>query len=91
MKKSGEWGDHMIRQALADVYLLHISIYNFVHTETRCTNITSEQAHLVTIKFHIDLGHLGESHYFSLRPSQWLTKMPYSNYFSVVPCKYINI
>lgn len=83
MKKSGEWGDHMILQALADVYLLHISIYNFVKTETRRTNISSQQAHSMAIKFHIHLGHLGESHYFSLRPSQWLTGMPYSNYLSL--------
>lgn len=78
MKKPGEWGDHIILQALADVFLLHISVYNTVHTDIRRTEITGEQYLSMTNKFHIVLGHVGESHYFSLRPLQWKTELPYS-------------
>lgn len=78
MKTPGEWGDHIILQALADVFLLHISIYNTVHTDIRRIDITSEQCLTVTKRFRIALGHVGESHYFSLRPLQWKTELPYS-------------
>lgn len=70
MKKPGEWGDHIILQALADVFLLHISVYNTVYTDFRRTDITCEQNPPMTKRFHITLGHVGESHYFSLRPLQ---------------------
>lgn len=80
MKKSGEWGDHIILQALADVFLLNISVYNTVYTDIRRTDITGEQYPSMTKKFHIVLGHVGESHYFSLRPLQWRTELPYSKY-----------
>lgn len=78
MKKPGEWGDHILLQALADVYLLHISIYDFKHIRTKRIDIAKEQPSSVTTKFHIDLGHIRESHYFSLRPLQWLAEIPYS-------------
>lgn len=77
MMKSGEWGDYILLQALADVYSLHISIYNFRHIRAKRIDIATEQPSTVT-KFHIDLGHIGESHYFSLRPLQWLAEIPYS-------------
>lgn len=77
MKKSGEWSDHILFQALADVYLLHISIYTFKHIRAKRIDIATEQPSSVTTKFHIDLGHIGESHYFSLRPLQWVAEIPY--------------
>lgn len=81
MKKSGEWGDHIVLQALADVFLLNISIYNVVHSVTRLTYITMEQSLSLTKKFNINLGHVGESHYCSLRPMNWLAELPYSKQF----------
>lgn len=81
MKKSGEWGDHIVLQALADVFLLNISIYNVVHSVTRLTYITMEQSLSLTMKFNIILGHVGESHYCSLRPMNWLAELPYSKQF----------
>lgn len=81
MKKTCEWGDHIMLQALADVFLLHINIYNFVHSGNRRTNITMDQSLSVTMKFSIDLGHVGESHYCSLRPMNWLAELPFSKQF----------
>lgn len=78
MKKPGELGDHILLQVLADVYLLHISIYNFKYIRTKRIDIATEQPTLVTTKFHINLGLIGESRYFSLRPLQWLAEIPYS-------------
>lgn len=78
MKKPGELGDHILLQVLADVYLLHISIYNFKYIRTKRIDIATEQPTSVTTKFHINLGHIEDSHYFSLRPLQWLAGIPYS-------------
>lgn len=82
MKKPGEWGDHIILQALADVFLLHISVYSFIKEDIRRTDITTEQILPVTSRFCIALGHVRERHYCSLRPTQWLAELPYSNFFS---------
>ena len=78
MKKSGEWGDHIMLQALADAFLLDINVYNVVYTDIRRINITAKLQQGLFSLFPICLGHIGESHYFSLRPSQWLTELPYS-------------
>lgn len=84
MKKPGEWGDHIILQALADVFLLHISVYSFIKEDIRRTDITTEQILPVTSRFCIALGHVRERHYCSLRPTQWLAELPYSNFFLLV-------
>lgn len=84
MKQSGEWGDHIILQALADVFLLHICVYSLTNKDIRRTDITTEQILPVTSRFCIALGHVRETHYCSLRPTQWLAELPYSNLFSFV-------
>ena len=81
MKKSGEWGDHIMLQALADAFLLHINVYNVVYNDVRRTDIIAsshKDAFVNFVKVPIFLGHIGESHYFSLRPLQWMAELPYS-------------
>ena len=78
MKKSGEWGDHIMLQALADAFLLHINIYDVVYDDVRRTGVIANLHKDVFVKVPIFLGHYGESHYFSLRPLQWMAELPYS-------------
>lgn len=78
MNKTGEWGDHIILQALADVFLLHITVFNVIDNDVRRTEIVTEMAMETSTKFHICLGHVGEFHYFSLRSMTWKMELPYS-------------
>lgn len=78
MNKTGEWGDHIILQALADVFLLHITVFNVINNDVRRTEIVTEMAMETSTKFHICLGHVGEFHYFSLRSMAWKMELPYS-------------
>lgn len=81
MGKTKKWGVYTILQALADVFLLQISIFSFVHSDIRPSNITIKSSERVVTKlFHIFLGHVGDFHTFSLRPLQWMTELPYSKY-----------
>ena len=78
MKKSGEWGDHIMLQALADAFHLHINVYNVVYNDVRRTDIIANLHKDAFVKVPIFLGHIGESHYFSLRPLHWMAELPYS-------------
>lgn len=79
MDKTKQWSVNTILQALADVFLLKISIFNFVHSDIRPSNITIKSSERVVPKlFHIFLGHVGDFHTFSLRPLQWTAELPYS-------------
>lgn len=78
MNKTGEWGDHIILQALADVFLLHITIFNAINNDIRRTEFITEMTMETSTKFHIFLGHVGEFHYFSLRSMTWKMELPYS-------------
>lgn len=71
-------GDHIILQALADVFLLHITIFNAINNDIRRTEIITEMTMETSTKFHIFLGHVGEFHYFSLRSMTWKMELPYS-------------
>lgn len=82
MDQTKQWGVNTILQALADVFLLQISIYNFVHSDITPSNITIKSTEKVVPKlFHIFLGHVGDFHTFSLRPFHWMTELPYSKLF----------
>lgn len=79
MDRTKQWGVNTILQALADVFLLQISIFNFVHSNITPSNITVKSSEKVVPKlFHIFLGHVGDFHTFSLRPLQWMAELPYS-------------
>lgn len=83
MDQTKQWGVNTILQALADVFLLQISIFNFVHSDIRPSNITIKSTETVVPKpFHIFLGLVGDFHTFSLRPMQWMSELPYSKCFS---------
>lgn len=82
MDRTKEWGVNTILQALADVFLLQINIFNFVHSDIRPSNITIKSTENVVPKpFHIFLGFVGDFHTFSLRPLQWMSELPYSKCF----------
>lgn len=82
MDQTKEWGVKTILQALADVFLLQINIFNFVHSDIRPSNITIKSTENVVPKpFHIFLGLVGDFHTFSLRPLQWMSELPYSKCF----------
>lgn len=80
-KKSGAWCDNVVLQALADAFLLHINVYSFVYNEVKQTHFTANLDKVLSSEMSIFIGHLGEPQsYFSLRPVQWLTELPYSKY-----------
>ncbi|XP_048741504.2 uncharacterized protein LOC125655301 isoform X1 [Ostrea edulis] len=77
MEKPGEWGDHIILQALADVLMLDIVVFNVFLDDIRTTEVTAELDTDGMKTLRIYLGHLGEFHYVSLRPKQWMEDWPY--------------
>lgn len=77
MQKSTKWDNHPILQALADVFSLEINVFYFVDSHNKHSIITL-QTNATGVKFHIYLGCNEEAHYFSLRPLQWMTELPYS-------------
>lgn len=80
--KTRQWGFNTILQVLADIFLLQISIFRFGHNDIRHSVITSQRTEdVLTKKIHIFLGHIGEFHFFSLRPLTWQTELPYSKSF----------
>lgn len=80
MKISGEWGDHIILQALAECFLLDVCIYNVANNNIRKTEVTAKTNTEASIKFNIILGYIGQSHYFSLRSLNWRMELPYSKF-----------
>lgn len=84
MEKPGEWGDHIILQALADVLMLDIVVFNVFLDDIRTTEVTAELDTDGMKTLRIYLGHLGEFHYVSLRPKQWMEDWPYSNFVGII-------
>ena len=83
MERSREWGDHIVLQALVDVYCLQVIVFNVFQEDIRRTEVVVESdAHNVE-RLTIFLGHLGEFHYLSLRPKDWFEQWPYSESFFV--------
>lgn len=80
MEISGEWGDHIILQALAECFLLDVCIYNVANNNIRKTEVTAKTNTEASIKFNIILGYIGQSHYFSLRSLNWRMELPYSKF-----------
>jgi hypothetical protein len=80
MEKPGEWGDHIILQALADVLMLEIVVFNVYLDDIRTTEVTADLDRDAMKRLRIHLGHLGEFHYVSLRRKQWMKDWPYSKY-----------
>lgn len=64
MQQDGEWGDHLILQAAAELY--GISIY-VINSEARDHDVTINPRESISSK-HLVLGHVCELHYVSLRP-----------------------
>lgn len=90
MERSGEWGDHIIMQALVDVFCLEVVVFNVFQEDIRRTEVIAESKKRFSNRLTIYLGHLGEFHYMSLRPKNWLRYWPYSRFIQKFhPCKTI--
>lgn len=79
MARPGEWSDHIILQALADVLCLEVIIFNVFYDDIRRTEVIGKLTKQSDRPLIIFLGHLGEFHYLSLRSKRWLRHWPYSN------------
>lgn len=77
MQKATKWDNHPILQALADVFVLEIYVFFFVDSHSKQSVITSK-TNATGEKFHMYLGCNEKAHFFSLRPLQWMTELPYS-------------
>lgn len=77
MQKATKWDNHPILQAVADVFVLEIYVFYFVDSQSKHSVITSK-TNATGEKFHMYLGCNEEAHFFSLRPLQWMTELPYS-------------
>ncbi|XP_052060339.1 uncharacterized protein LOC127700735 [Mytilus californianus] len=69
MERKGEWGDHMILQGVSEVTNCRIIVINsdIVKTELNPWHSTFDEAQMDIVL----LGHMGEYHYVSLRPSNY--------------------
>ena len=63
--RKGEWGDHLVIQALADMFDLAFSIVSTL-TPYQDTIINPRHKNITTVFW---LGHIGELHYTALEPS----------------------
>ncbi|XP_061196355.1 uncharacterized protein LOC133204618 [Saccostrea echinata] len=77
MSRSGEWSDHIILQAVADMFSLEVIIFNVYHDDICRTEVKGKMSIHDQHRLTIFLGHLGEFHYLSLRPKLWLRHWPY--------------
>ena len=76
MSKNSEWGDHLVLSAIVDMLGRKITVINVRYDDSiRKTDLepTSEENEGRPRLF---LGHIGESHYQSLRPLQWELTWP---------------
>lgn len=79
-KRTKTYSDDVVLQALADVFLLNINVFKFISHDIKQTHFTAKSK-VVSSTVSLFVGHLGEPQsYFSLRPVQWLTELPCSNY-----------
>ncbi|CAG2248504.1 unnamed protein product [Mytilus edulis] len=69
MERKGEWGDHMVLQGVSEVTHCRILVINsdLVKTELNPWHSTHDETQIDIVL----LGHMGEYHYVSLRPSNW--------------------
>lgn len=65
----GEWGDHFVLRAIANVIGLIIRVLNVNGEEVRWTILEPLEDNHKRSNFEVILGHVGEFHYTSLRPS----------------------
>ena len=78
MKRSRELGDHIVLRALVDVYSLQVIGFKIFQEDIRRTQMIVESDAHNEERLTVFLGHLGEFHYLSLRPKNWLEQWPYS-------------
>ncbi|KAH3700831.1 hypothetical protein DPMN_075812 [Dreissena polymorpha] len=71
MGRDGEWGDHMILNAIAEVLRMNIVIYGGI-ADQRKTTIVPKSCTDQAIRGDVRIGHLIESHYISLRKKDWM-------------------
>ncbi|CAC5390894.1 unnamed protein product [Mytilus coruscus] len=69
MERKGEWGDHMVLQGVSEVTHCRILVINsdLVKTELNPWHSSHDKTQIDIVL----LGHMGEYHYVSLRPSNW--------------------
>ncbi|XP_062609079.1 uncharacterized protein LOC134270848 [Saccostrea cucullata] len=77
MSRSGEWSDHIILQAVADLFSLEVIVFNVYRDDICRTEVKGKMCKNHQNRLTIFLGHLGEFHYLSLRPKLWLRHWPY--------------
>ncbi|KAK3103939.1 hypothetical protein FSP39_023047 [Pinctada imbricata] len=71
MSKSKEWGDHLIIKALCEVLHRKIVVHTVQSAERLNHYEFMPEDSDTSCKEDLHLGHLGELHYLSLRPSNW--------------------
>ncbi|KAK3102149.1 hypothetical protein FSP39_009176 [Pinctada imbricata] len=71
MARSREWGDHLTLKALCEVLGRKIIVHNVQSSESFNTHEFLPEGSDEDGKEHLFLGHLGEFHYISLRPTSW--------------------
>ncbi|XP_045209765.2 uncharacterized protein LOC123561456 [Mercenaria mercenaria] len=81
MSDDGEWGDHMILGALANVINMPIVIYGgttgqnetilYPRALTNENGLSEKDDQVLDDDIVVYLGHVSESHYLSLRPKHW--------------------
>ena len=88
MERSREWGDHIVLQALVDVYCLQVIVFNVFQEDIRRTEVQVESDAQNERRLTVFLGHLGEFHYLSLRPKNWFKQWPYSEELFLIETKH---
>ena len=88
MERSREWGDHIVLQALVDVYCLQVIVFNVFQEDIRRTEVQVESDAQNERRLTVFLGHLGEFHYLSLRPNNWFKQWPYSEELFLILTKH---
>ena len=83
MNRDGEWGDHMILNAITEVVGRNITVLG------SSGNVTQLFPHNITVTddLFLDsvyLGHIGGTHYVSLRPKDWEKTWPMSKLILVI-------
>ncbi|XP_052252884.1 uncharacterized protein LOC127859479 isoform X1 [Dreissena polymorpha] len=78
MCRDGEWGDHMILNAIAEILQMNIIIYGGI-AEQQTTRIVPKSCPDEAIKGDVRIAHLLESHYVSLRAQDWMQKLDSQN------------
>ncbi|XP_069114857.1 uncharacterized protein [Argopecten irradians] len=72
MGQESQWGDHMVLQACTEVTGQRIIVFKPNTNKTELVPTAQE----VMLDYTITLGHIGESHFVSLRPTDWEATWP---------------